>query len=303
MSLENLTLPHSNFRTGDIIDAEEFNANNSAVVQKVNQLVSVANTGSTGGDDGESIFLPSYIKDTYIDPVEIKSPLITGNTLLGSNGMVGMTANGTTDTSVRIWAGASNKDIAPFRVTHSGQVTMTKATISGDFMTTNAGGRVTTSRLWHEGTVGGRLMLNTNNGGVNAVIGDASGVDGNIGGTITLHNRDVNKKRVAIGIDGEEGTDYGLINLYNTNGKATALMYAGGVVGSTKVHDGIFSLGDETGYHQVRLRGGGQSFINVPLAIGSRSPVPFNYSAQVTGNLNVVGDIYVNGVKMKLTPA
>ena len=91
------------------------------------------------GTDG-SYYAPSYLKSTYIGATEIRSPLITGNTGRftdsiyigqndGSNNKAGISALGTLDTSVRIWAGGTDKLTAPFRVTQGGSVYMTKANI------------------------------------------------------------------------------------------------------------------------------------------------------------------------------
>lgn len=262
MSLTPLALPYNNFKLGEIIDPDEFNANNSAIVGKINTMVNVITTGNTDpGGDGEDIFLPSYIKETYIDPVEIKSPLITGNTLLGSNGMVGMTSIGTLNSSVRIWAGSTNKDTAPFKVTHGGEVTMTKANIEtqadekGSYIKMSGskieGGQSTKDPYYTIGTA----ALNTgSNSGIfwsNTYLSD-SNPDGSPDYTMqVVHN-----------------------SIMTTGGNFVIGTGGKGVVISPSV---------KTNSHSKSIPGG--AILNVE------------------GSINLTGDIYVNGVKMKLTPA
>ena len=77
--------------------------------------------------------LPNYITSTKITQTTIESPNITGGIVSGntivSNNNVGLSGVGSLDSSVRIWAGSSDKDSAPFRVTQDGSVYMTKANI------------------------------------------------------------------------------------------------------------------------------------------------------------------------------
>lgn len=123
-----LSLPYLKFEIGKVIDPSEFNVNNSAIQSKINEAIDAINNFQILDPEG-NVVIPSYIKETFIDPVEIRSPLITGNTLIGASGIVGMTSVGTANDSVRFWAGSSVKESAPFQVRHDGGVTMTKATI------------------------------------------------------------------------------------------------------------------------------------------------------------------------------
>lgn len=305
MSLTPLTLPYNNFRLGEIIDPDEFNSNNNAIVTKINTMVSVITTGNTDpGGDGEDIFLPSYIKETYIDPVEIKSPLITGNTLLGSNGMVGMSSVGTTGTSVRIWAGSTNRDTAPFRVTHSGSVTMTNADVRGTFKTQTTGG-LETSAIYHSDTFGGRLVLNSKSGPSQRTVflGDTDAMTGVSGGMLMLFNKKadikVSNARVFMGINTyyQEGgfislsrgdTEFGIISLKASGARGPEV-----------------EINNANGVPCIRLLGDndGASYMRSKLSVGSITPPSSNHQMKITGNLNIEGDLYINGVKMKLTPA
>jgi len=76
--------------------------------------------------------VPGFIKNTYIDGTEIKAPNITGNSILGGNivassggtNTAGLTGEGSGDSAVRGWAGATyaNRANAPFRYTQGGEV-------------------------------------------------------------------------------------------------------------------------------------------------------------------------------------
>jgi hypothetical protein len=273
MAILSLSMPHSNFTLGTIIDPTEFNENNAAIQSKVNELVDAANSGVTGGD-GSNIYLPSYIKETYIDPVEIKSPLITGNTLLGATGMVGMTSVGTETNAVRIWAGSSDKTVAPFRVLHDGSVTMTKATIETAEDATGLYIKMSGSKI--EGGYEGVPAHYT--------IGTASLVNGSRSGIFqSLTYLDDANASVA---------DYTMQLVHNS------IMVKGGnlaIGGSGEDRAVIIGKRVMTSYQGMVVASGTALYVD-----GNES---VNGSLTVTSNLILTGDVYHNGKKVVFTYA
>lgn len=176
-----------------------------------------------------------------------------------------------------------NSPSAGFRVDSNGKLFSTGAEISGEFETIGTTGNIS-SRIYQEGSIGGKLELFTNTGELNAVIGDANLIGDNIGGTIILYNRDSSKQRVELGIDAS--SDGGAVNFRNTFGYASALLYGASNVGD----DGQFVLHDSTGQtttdRGVSLRGGLDklNYIIGKVAIGSRS-VGSSNQMQVDGRM------------------
>ena len=296
MAINIINLPYPDFKIGDVIEPEEFDANNQAIVSVVNQLVNAVNV--IPGSDGDDIFLPTYIKETHIEGAEIRSPLITGNTLIGSTGMVGITSVGTTSDSIRIWAGNSNKLTAPFRVTHSGNVTMTDANITGIFNTTNSFGKLTSQLVNDAANGGGTLFINDNRGFPSIAVSDAGTLAGSqtVGGIIQVYLHSMGERRVTIGI--LKDAEAGIITMQNKLNKRTVELRAGNGINS----HGEFTLLDSNSVDKVKLNAIGTSYITDKFAVGGQTVIA-SCAAQVNGSLNIVGDIYVNGVKMKLTPA
>ena len=229
------------------------------------------------GTDG-SYYAPSYLHSTFIGSTEIYSPIITGNTCRfadsvyigqndGSNNKVGMSAIGDLDTSVRIWAGDTNKLTAPFRVTQGGSVTMTDANITGKFRTKNSLGNLTSELVDDAANSGGTLFINDSRGYPSVAISDATGGSSgsNTGGIIHVYNHSLSSRRISMGV--VTSTDTGIILLRNS-----------------------------TETINVSLDAGNVSYFKNKVAIGGTT-VPSNYASQITGNLNIVGDLYINGVK------
>ena len=293
--INSLVLPYTNFKLGDTINPDEFNSNNSSIISKVNEIVNVINTGSPGGGgDGDDIFLPSYIKETYIDPVEIRSPNITGNSFIGGSGMVGFSSVGTTQSSVRFWAGSTSRETAPFRVTHSGEVVMTKATITGEFKTNS--GSTETSSLENDSSVGGRLILKSTNGTDRVKLGDIPPGASNYGGALSLFSKNGNY-RVSIGVAGISTYEEGVIILDGHDGSQNVRITSN----NNGLNRGNIIL-SSNGDFGVMLEGNGSAVIKKNLILGGTSGNS-NYPLWVNGNINIQGDIYVKGVKMQLTPA
>lgn len=260
MAINKINLPYPDFKLGDVIDPDEFDANNDAIITTVNALVDATNTFEN--DDGEDIFLPTYIKETYIDGAEIRSPLITGNTLIGSTGMVGITSVGTTSDSIRIWAGHSNKSLAPFRVAHDGSVTMTKATIETASDANGAYIKMVGSKIdgGHEAkepyyTIGTAKLTNDSKSGIfrsNTYLNDNNPIE----------------------------TDPDMIMEVVHN---TIMVQGGNLVMGGNNKSVVISKSITTNLHGITVPGGA--------------------ALHVVGNINLTGDIYINGIKMKLTPA
>lgn len=264
MAVNKVNLPYPDFKLGDVIDPEEFDANNNAIVDTVNALVDATNTYVD--EDGEDIFLPTYIKETHIEGAEIRSPLITGNTLIGSTGMVGITSVGTTSDSVRIWAGNSNKNIAPFRVTHDGSVTMTKANIETVSDTTGSFIKMQGSKI--EG-------------------GKTAKVPYYVIGTAKLNT------------DSKSGIFRFNTYLTDDDPATTEPDYIMEVVhNSIMVQGGNLVLGGVS-------YGGNKGVVITKSVLPSQHgmTIPGGAALHVVGSINLTGDIYINGVKMKLTPA
>ena len=85
------------------------------------------------GVDG-SYYAPQWVKSTYIDFSQVASPkIIAGNAYLhdalivgaDGNNYAGISGVGTSADSVRFWAGNSDRNQAPFRVTQAGKLTVT----------------------------------------------------------------------------------------------------------------------------------------------------------------------------------
>lgn len=129
MSIFQLNIPYNNFEVGKLIDPSEFNSNNGAIQSKLNEVIAFVNTFQIVNEDGE-IVIPNFLTETAILPTEIQSPTITGNALIGVSGLVGTSSVGSTGSSVRIWAGDSDRNYAPFQVMQDGTVTMRKANIT-----------------------------------------------------------------------------------------------------------------------------------------------------------------------------
>ena len=97
----------------------------------------------------------------------INGGIVTSGTvqLAGSSGSIlaGITGNGTTSSSVRMWAGASydNRATAPFRVLQDGKVIMMNADVAGVIKAT--GGEFTGKVVAQSGSIGG---FNINGGGL-----------------------------------------------------------------------------------------------------------------------------------------
>ena len=264
MAINIINLPYPDFKIGDVIEPEEFDANNQAIVSVVNQLVNAVN--ATPGSDGDDIFLPTYIKETHIEGAEIRSPLITGNTLIGSTGMVGITSVGTTSDSVRIWAGNSNKVVAPFRVSHDGSVTMTKANIETASDTTGSFIKMQGSKI--EGGETAKTPY--------YVIGTAELNTGNRSGSFRSNTY--------------------LTDDDPTNTEPDYIMDV--------VHNSIIAQGGNLVLGGV-TRGGNKGVVITRSVLLSQHgmTIPGGAALHVAGSINLTGDIYVNGVKMKLTPA
>ena len=269
LNVNNLVIPYNDFQLGTTIEPAEFIANNNAIMDTVNSIVSILGT-IPDPEDAEQ--LPGYISDTYISGVEIRSPIITGNTLVGGTGMVGMSSAGSTGTSTRIWAGSTNKDTAPFRVTQDGRSYLSSAVIK----TSDANRRV-------EFNSGGISSYNTS--------GEKHGFELDINGALNLYRGTsaTSEKIASIKYD-NAGSGFDTQNrlfIDTFGGYALKLRSTGGI---------SFESNDIWMQGRVLIPSSHQ------LLVGATS-APSTYRATINGNLNVIGDIYVNGVKMKLTPA
>lgn len=143
--------------------------------------------GADGADGAPgtpgSYYAPSYLHSTYISSTTIQSPIITGNTAkvrdtiyVGqydtTSNKAGICALGTSDSSVRFWAGSATKTSAPFRVTQGGSVYMTKANIQTESVNSTyinmsgskiQGGKVTYGSSY---TIGTADFSNASRGGI-----------------------------------------------------------------------------------------------------------------------------------------
>lgn len=148
-----------------------------------------------GADAGEDIpFLTAgsganYGFDTSTKKPNTKAPLkmYHGGTLTVGDGQVtanaGITGNGTSEDSVRFWAGStfSNRTSAPFRVKQDGSFVATNGTLTGTFQTGTSGSRIViassgTAISIYNGSGKETVSLygNTNSGGILVRAGSSS---------------------------------------------------------------------------------------------------------------------------------
>lgn len=255
----NVNIPYQKFEIGQIADPSETNANNGALQSKINEVANAVNNIKITDPSGD-LALPSYIKETYIDPVELRSPLITGNSLIGAGGIVGLTSIGDGGDSVRIWAGSSDRTKAPFRVTQDGAVTMTKANIEtvkdgdGKYITMS-GSKITGGRLDQDS------MYTIGTGALSS--GSSAGIF-----------------RSNTFLAGSSVVNYTMDVLHNTVMVKGSNLVLGG---SAEFRPVVISGKVAPSHHALA--------------------VPAGAALHVNGSINLTGDIYVNGVKMQLTPA
>lgn len=259
MTIYHLNIPYNNFEVGKLIDPSEFNSNNGAIQSKINEIIGYVNTFQIVNSDGE-IVIPNFLTQTAILPTEIQSPTLTGNTLIGVSGLVGMSSVGTTASSIRIWAGDPDRNYAPFRVAQDGTVTMTKANIQ-----TKADENGLYIAMDGSKIIGGRADQPEM-----YTIGTASLSSGSRSGVFQSKTY----------LTGDNTPDYTMQVTHNSIMVTGANLVMGGSGESRAV---VITRNIGIGDHEAE--------------------VPANAALHVKGNINLTGDIYVNGVKMALTPA
>lgn len=133
------------FKIGNSTDYMDWDGDNLVFSENV-RIQFKGDKGDTGATGPQGVpgsyYAPYYLESTCITSTEIQSPTITGNTgrfsgeiAVGSgNNLAGINGIGTSDSSIRFWAGSSDKNNAPFRVTQDGSIVADDADITGKFI-------------------------------------------------------------------------------------------------------------------------------------------------------------------------
>ena len=266
------------------------------------------------GVDG-SYYAPKWVDATEIRLDLVASPrIVAGNAYLhdalivgaDGNNYAGISGVGTSADSVRFWAGNSDRNQAPFRVTQAGKLFATNASIYGNFYTydenNNLVGKFTTEGAG-DGAAAYLLLKNTKTGfDAFTVYADLSN-----GGNQTIVDSTFSVKHI-INSSGnsDEGFQFrssgGQIN-WNGIWVNSPLMYAWKKVGETTEYHFRYSKqtvnfitqkvgfgGDFNPLYPLHVEG--QTKLNGNVGIGKN---PTSYALDVQGNVLINGDLGVNG--------